>query len=136
MWSRYRNAGRPAYLAFAIAAAGMALRGILSAFSTGTNDIILWDDFAHYASLEGVLWMYRNVPAWNHPPLTGYLAGRSCGCPCSRVSVFPSCSSSCPSRPTRCASFCCGRSGAAAPRTRPRRWRPWPSLRSARMRFW
>ena len=83
--------GAPAYLAFAIAALGMAVRGILSALSTGTNDIILWDDFAHYASLEGVLWMYRNVPAWNHPPLTGYLAGlASCGYPCSRVSVFPS----------------------------------------------
>src|SRR4051812_15982884 len=76
MWSRYRNAARPAHLALAIAALGMVVRGILSAFSTGTNDIILWDDFAHYANLEGVLWMYRNVPAWNHPPLTGYLAER------------------------------------------------------------
>ncbi len=74
MWSRYRNAGRPAHLALAIAALGMALRCILSAFSTGTNDIITWDEFAHYASWEGVLWMYTNVPAWNHPPLTGYLA--------------------------------------------------------------
>ena len=74
MWSRYRNAGRAAHLALAIAALGMALRFILSAFSTGTNDIILWDDFAHYGTWEGVLWMYTNVPAWNHPPLTGYLA--------------------------------------------------------------
>ena len=74
MWSRYRNAGRAAHLALAIAALGMALRCILSAFSTGTNDIILWDDFAHYGTWEGVLWMYTNVPAWNHPPLTGYLA--------------------------------------------------------------
>jgi len=74
MWSRYGNAGRSAHLAVAIAVLGMALRFILSAFSTGSNDIILWDDFAHYGTWEGVLWMYTNVPAWNHPPLTGYLA--------------------------------------------------------------
>jgi len=74
MWSRHLNAGRAAHLALALAALGIALRFILSAFSTGTNDIILWDDFAHYGTWEGVLWMYTNVPAWNHPPLTGYLA--------------------------------------------------------------
>ena len=74
MWSRYRNAGRAAHRALAIAALGMALRCILSAFSTGTNDIITWEHFADYANREGVMWMYGQLPAWNHPPLTGHLA--------------------------------------------------------------
>jgi hypothetical protein len=52
----------------------MALRGLLSAASLGTNDIYTWEEFAHIAGREGVLWMYPNVPGWNHPPLTGYLA--------------------------------------------------------------
>jgi hypothetical protein len=74
MWSRYRNAGRSAHVGLAIAALGMVLRFVLSAASTGTNDIITWEDFAHQANQHGVLWMYGNLPAWNHPPLTGYLA--------------------------------------------------------------
>ena len=74
MWSRYRNAGRSAYFALAIAALGMVLRGTLSAASTGTNDIITWEAFAHWANQHGVLWMYANLPGWNHPPLTGFLA--------------------------------------------------------------
>src|SRR3954466_2052105 len=61
-------------LACAIGALGLALRGILSAVSLGTNDIYTWEEFAHYANREGVLWMYANVAGWNHPPLTGYLA--------------------------------------------------------------
>jgi len=52
----------------------MVLRGVLSAASSGTNDIITWEEFAHHANREGVLWMYGNLPGWNHPPLTGYLA--------------------------------------------------------------
>jgi glycosyl transferase family 87 len=53
---------------------GIALRLLLSAASLGTNDIYTWEEFAHYANREGVLWMYPNVAEWNHPPLTGYLA--------------------------------------------------------------
>jgi hypothetical protein len=52
----------------------MALRAVLSAASTGSNDIITWEDFAQHANREGVLWMYGHLPGWNHPPLTGYLA--------------------------------------------------------------
>ena len=74
MWSQNRNSGRYAYLALAIAALGMVLRGVLSAVSSGSNDIITWEDFARHADKEGVLWMYRSLPGWNHPPLTGYLA--------------------------------------------------------------
>ena len=74
MWSRLRSAERSAYLALAVGTLGMALRGLLSAASTGTNDIITWEAFAHYANREGVLGMYGNLPGWNHPPLTGYLA--------------------------------------------------------------
>jgi hypothetical protein len=74
MWSRSRIAERSAYLALAIGALGMALRLMLSASSTGTNDIVTWEEFAHHANREGVLWMYGNLPGWNHPPLTGYLA--------------------------------------------------------------
>jgi hypothetical protein len=74
MWSQNRNSGRYAYLALTIAALGMVLRGVLSAVSSGSNDIITWEDFARHADTEGVLWMYRSLPGWNHPPLTGYLA--------------------------------------------------------------
>jgi hypothetical protein len=74
MWSRHPNAGHSAHLALAVAAVGMVLRCILSAVSTGSNDIITWEDFAHQANQHGVLWMYGKLPGWNHPPLTGYLA--------------------------------------------------------------
>lgn len=74
MWSRSQIAERSAYVALAIGALGMALRCLLAAASTGTNDIITWEAFAHHADREGVLWMYGNLPGWNHPPLTGYLA--------------------------------------------------------------
>ena len=61
--------------AWAIAVLGIVLRLALSAASRGTNDIDTWENFAHHANQEGVLWMYGNFPDWNHPPLTGYLAG-------------------------------------------------------------
>ena len=60
--------------ALAIGALGMALRCAISAVSIGANDILFWEDFARTARERGVLWMYTNIPMWNHPPLMGKLA--------------------------------------------------------------
>jgi len=76
MRSRFRNAGSAAYLALAIGTLGMVLRFLLSSASTGTNDIIIWERWAQHANHEGVLETYQNQPAFNHPPVMGYLAGR------------------------------------------------------------
>ena len=59
----------------AIIAAAAALRLLLALCSRGTNDIDSWEGFAVQVREHGVLWMYANVPLWNHPPLMGYLAG-------------------------------------------------------------
>src|ERR1022692_1140744 len=72
---RQRLHGHEVVLAWACASLGVALRLALSAASRGTNDIVTWEGFARHANQEGVLWMYANLPDWNHPPLTGYLAG-------------------------------------------------------------
>ena len=65
---------RGAFVASAIIIAGTLIRLALSAASRGSNDIFTWGNFAIHASQEGVLWMYANLPGWNHPPLTGFLA--------------------------------------------------------------
>jgi hypothetical protein len=59
---------RGAFVASAIIVAGMLIRLALSAASRGSNDIFTWEYFANHASQEGVLWMYANLPGWNHPP--------------------------------------------------------------------
>ncbi len=54
-----------------VALAGTLVRVALSLCSQGTNDIVSWEGFAEQVEQHGVLWMYRNVPKWNHPPLMG-----------------------------------------------------------------
>jgi Glycosyltransferase family 87 len=53
---------------------GLGLRFLLAGNSLGSNDISTWEFFARTADEYGVIWMYKNVAGWNHPPLTGYLA--------------------------------------------------------------
>jgi hypothetical protein len=59
--------------AVAIVIGATALRLIVALCSRGTNDIDSWERFANQVHGHGVLWMYEHVPAWNHPPLMGYL---------------------------------------------------------------
>jgi hypothetical protein len=65
---------REVYEVGAIVLAGMVLRVLLALLSRGTNDIISWEVFANQIAEHGLLWMYGNVPLWNHPPLMGYMA--------------------------------------------------------------
>ena len=65
---------REVYEVGAIVLAGMVLRVLLALLSRGTNDIVSWEVFANQIAEHGLLWMYGNVPLWNHPPLMGYMA--------------------------------------------------------------
>lgn len=64
---------REVYEVGTIVLAGMVLRLVLALVSRGTNDIVSWEDFANQIAEHGLLWMYLNVPLWNHPPLMGYM---------------------------------------------------------------
>jgi len=64
---------REVYEVGAMVLAGMVLRLVLALVSRGTNDIVSWEDFANHIAEHGLLWMYANVPLWNHPPLMGYM---------------------------------------------------------------
>jgi hypothetical protein len=64
---------REVYQAGAIVLAGVLVRVIIALVSRGTNDIVSWEVFAIQITEHGVLWMYNNVPLWNHPPLMGYM---------------------------------------------------------------
>jgi len=58
----------------AIVVGGALLRLAVALVSRGSNDIISWEDFGDDIAKHGLIWMYQNVPWWNHPPLMGYLA--------------------------------------------------------------
>jgi hypothetical protein len=64
---------REVYEVGAIVLTGILLRLTLALVSRGTNDIVSWEDFANHIAEHGLLWMYANVPLWNHPPLMGYM---------------------------------------------------------------
>jgi len=53
---------------------GLVIRLGLAFISSGSNDIIAWNNFASMIDQVGVRYMYENVVAFNHPPLMGYLA--------------------------------------------------------------
>lgn len=69
---------RDVYEVGAIMLAGIGLRVVLALVSRGTNDIVSWEVFGHQIAEHGLLWMYGNVPLWNHPPLMGYMAEGLC----------------------------------------------------------
>ena len=57
-----------------LAGLGIVVRLLIAWMSYGTNDAVSFWEFAVQIDQHGLLWMYRNVPLFNHPPLIGYWA--------------------------------------------------------------
>jgi hypothetical protein len=57
-----------------VAMAGLGIRLWVALRGKGSNDIFLWLGFAKNIADHGVLWTWKNVPLYNHPPLIGYFA--------------------------------------------------------------
>src|SRR5688572_693796 len=57
-----------------LAALGIVARLLIAWMSYGTNDAVSFWEFAVQINEHGLLWMYRNVPLFNHTPLIGYWA--------------------------------------------------------------
>lgn len=63
-------------VALAVATIGVGVRVAFAAGTLGSNDIVTWREFAKMIRQAGLIEMYSldTTPAWNHPPLTGYVA--------------------------------------------------------------
>ena len=57
-----------------VAALGILARLLLATHSLGSNDSVLWQVFAVYLADHGLCATYRELPAFNHPPLIAYLS--------------------------------------------------------------
>lgn len=53
-------------------ALGLAIRWVIAARSTGTNDAELWRLFAYNIQERGIAQTYRDAVIFNHPPLMGW----------------------------------------------------------------
>jgi hypothetical protein len=62
-----------------LGACGLLARVLLSAISTGSDDIRSWERYAHSIAERGLLALYRDDVLFNHPPLPAYF---------SRASIF------------------------------------------------
>lgn len=51
------------------AAVGLAIRVALALISVGTNDVLIWLEFARSAGMHGYLDMWPRFEAMNHPPI-------------------------------------------------------------------
>lgn len=51
---------------------GFIIRFLILILSSGTNDIISWQEFASIIARFGLKYTYVNVRLFNHPPLMGY----------------------------------------------------------------
>ena len=58
----------------ALIALGFIARIIITLVGFGSNDMRTWHEFANTITGNGLLYMYQNVPGFNHPPLMGYYA--------------------------------------------------------------
>ena len=52
-----------------LAGLGLVVRVVIAAVSTGSNDAQAFLDFGQGVLEQGVIWMYQNVPLFNHPPV-------------------------------------------------------------------
>jgi hypothetical protein len=55
--------------------AGLVVRLLLSAYSAGSDDAVLWSNFAAGVSKLGLVEQYRSDPYFNHPPVMAAVAG-------------------------------------------------------------
>ena len=61
----------------AVIGLGLGLRVLIAAISWGSNDAVIFWNFAHHISNRGLLTAYRENADFNHPPITGYWATAS-----------------------------------------------------------
>ena len=55
-----------------LVATGVAARGFLVVFTSGTYDVALWESYARAVLASGLVDAYRSVPQLNHPPLASW----------------------------------------------------------------
>lgn len=60
---------------WALAGLGLAARLLLASLSVGSNDAEIWHFFGYVVREHGLVSTYRGMPAFNHPPLMGLMAG-------------------------------------------------------------
>ena len=72
-----------------VLALGVAIRLVIAARSTGTNDAELWRLFAYNIQERGLAQTYRDAVIFNHPPLMGWASWLSLELAPYALSVIP-----------------------------------------------